>query len=105
MSFMARRSLDSHGGFLRAQLTSALAVLDLGYGPRTITCNIASAVSPGCVVGLDLPEAILRQPRPEDAELVGHPLGRACTPAVSLAQLASGANRSTMLPSGSRTVA
>jgi hypothetical protein len=103
---MARRSLDSHGGFVRPQLTSAVAVLDVGHGSRTITCDIASVVSPGCVVGLDLaggdapPSSTPRTLSSWD--ILGDVRAHA---AVSVAQLASGANRSTMLPSGSRTVA
>jgi hypothetical protein len=103
---MARRSLDRRGGFVRPQLTSALALLDAGYGQRTITCDIASAVGPGCGVGLDLaggdaPPSWVRW-TPSSWDILWDVRAHA---AVSLAQLASGANRSTMLPSGSRTVA
>jgi len=53
LSLMARRTLDSHGAFLRPHLRAGLRVLDIGCGPGSITAGIAAAVAPGEVVGID----------------------------------------------------
>lgn len=53
VAFMMRRSLDSHGQFFRAHLQPGLQVLDCGCGPGTISLDIAAAVAPGAVTGVD----------------------------------------------------
>jgi SAM-dependent methyltransferase len=51
--FMAKRTLDSHGGFFLPYLDEKTHVLDCGCGPGTITLGIARRVSPSEVVGVD----------------------------------------------------
>src|SRR5262245_22447185 len=51
--FMARRSLESHGGFFLPYLTPGVTVLDCGCGPGTITLGIAERVAPAAVIGVD----------------------------------------------------
>ena len=53
VEFMSRRTLASHGEFLVPYLSDDVTVLDCGCGPGTITCDIASNVSKGRVVGVD----------------------------------------------------
>ena len=50
---MAKRSLRSHGEFFLSYLTAGVSVLDCGCGPGSITLEIARAVRPGRVVGVD----------------------------------------------------
>jgi SAM-dependent methyltransferase len=53
-AFMARRTLASHGAFLRPFLWKGARVLDSGCGPGTITAGIAGCVAPGgSVYGID----------------------------------------------------
>lgn len=52
-TFMAARSLATHGQFFARHLTPGLSVLDCGCGPGAITLGIAQTVSPGPVVGVD----------------------------------------------------
>jgi SAM-dependent methyltransferase len=52
-ALMARRTLASHAAFLRPYLRSGLSVLDVGCGPGSITLEIAAAVAPGKVIGID----------------------------------------------------
>jgi ubiquinone/menaquinone biosynthesis C-methylase UbiE len=54
VDFMSKRSLQSHGQFFARYLESGLSVLDCGCGPGTVTLDIAEAVAPGRVVGLDI---------------------------------------------------
>ena len=51
--FMAKRSLQSHGEFFLPYLTAGVSVLDCGCGPGSITLDIAKAVRPGRVIGVD----------------------------------------------------
>ncbi len=51
--FMARRSLHSHGQFFLPFLKQGIEVLDLGCGPGSITLDLAAAVSPAMVRGID----------------------------------------------------
>ena len=53
LAFMSRRRLDPNGAFFKPFLQPGIAVLDCGCGPGTITCDIAQAIAPGRVVGLD----------------------------------------------------
>ncbi|MEV8378941.1 methyltransferase domain-containing protein [Kribbella sp. NPDC056861] len=53
VSFMARRSLQTHGQFFLPHLSPGLDVLDLGCGPGTISRDLAAAVEPGWVVAVD----------------------------------------------------
>jgi ubiquinone/menaquinone biosynthesis C-methylase UbiE len=54
VDFMSKRSLKSHGQFFAQYLSPGLSVLDCGCGPGTLTLDIAEAVAPGRVVGVDL---------------------------------------------------
>lgn len=56
-SFMAQRSLDSHGAFFRPYLEPSHVVLDAGCGPGTVTLGLAAAVSPGRVHGVDFADS------------------------------------------------
>lgn len=60
LAFMSRRRLDPNGAFFKPYLRPGIAVLDCGCGPGTITCDIARAVSPGQVTGLDASPEQLR---------------------------------------------
>lgn len=53
LAFVGRRRLDTHGGFFSSQLQAGQRVLDCGCGPGSMTCDIAAAVAPGEVVGID----------------------------------------------------
>lgn len=53
LAFVGRRRLDSHGAFFQSHLHAGLRVLDCGCGPGSMTCDIAAAVRPGEVVGID----------------------------------------------------
>jgi SAM-dependent methyltransferase len=59
--FMAKRSLDSHGGFFLPHLTPGVSVLDCGCGPGSITLDIARAVHPGRVAGVDFGASQIEQ--------------------------------------------
>jgi len=59
--FMAKRSLESHGGFFRDYLHPNLTVLDCGCGPGSITLGIGRAVAPGRVVGADFGASQIEQ--------------------------------------------
>ncbi|KAB2383664.1 class I SAM-dependent methyltransferase [Actinomadura montaniterrae] len=53
IEFMAGRRAATHARFFLPHLTPGTTVLDLGCGPGTITADLAAAVAPGQVVGLD----------------------------------------------------
>lgn len=50
----AKRTLDNTVPDLRSYLTSGLRVLDVGCGPGSITLDVAEAVAPGQITGLDI---------------------------------------------------
>jgi SAM-dependent methyltransferase len=54
--FMARRTIESHGGFFLPYLTPGISVLDCGCGPGSITLSIATRIGNGRVVGVDFGE-------------------------------------------------
>ncbi len=62
-SFMASRDLESHGFFLAPLLQGGFDVLDAGCGPATISADLADAVFPGKVTGLDISSSELDQGR------------------------------------------
>lgn len=45
VSFVSKRSLDSHGAFFESYLSQGLSVLDCGCGPGSITADIAKGCS------------------------------------------------------------
>lgn len=54
LAALASRNLESEGAFVLPWLRPGLDVLDLGCGPGTITLDLAAAVLPGRVVGIEL---------------------------------------------------
>jgi ubiquinone/menaquinone biosynthesis C-methylase UbiE len=63
VAFMSRRRLDPDAAFFRPLLRAGLSVLDCGCGPGSISCDIAAAVAPGPVVGLDASDSQLELAR------------------------------------------
>jgi ubiquinone/menaquinone biosynthesis C-methylase UbiE len=57
------RTLAAHARFMIPHLRAGLRVIDCGCGPGSITCDIAQAVVPGEVVGIDIAEAQLDRAR------------------------------------------
>lgn len=47
------RTAENSAGYLLPQLRRGMAVLDIGCGPGTITADLARAVGPGPVLGID----------------------------------------------------
>lgn len=66
--FMAKRTLESHGGFFVPYLRRGDCVLDCGCGPGTISLGIASMVAPGLVTGIDVAASQVHQARQQAAE-------------------------------------
>lgn len=56
VSFMAQRTLESHGAFVLPSLNDGMEFLDCGCGPGTITCDIAALLPNSTVVGVDASE-------------------------------------------------
>ncbi|KKY15040.1 putative ubie coq5 [Phaeomoniella chlamydospora] len=59
----ARRTAQNSFAFLLPHIRPAHTILDLGCGPGTITCDIASLVPQGRVIGTDAVEDVLVQAR------------------------------------------
>jgi len=57
------RTAANSAAYLLPHLTSGTEVLDVGCGPGTITCDLARAVSPGRVVGVDAAEQVVAEAR------------------------------------------
>ena len=64
------RTVANSAAYLLAHLVPGLDVLDVGCGPGTITCDLARAVAPGRVVGIDAAAEIIETAR-ADAEEAG----------------------------------
>ena len=65
--FMAKRTLESHGGFFVPYLEPGLSVLDCGCGPGSITLGISKRVSPAEVVGIDFVQSQIERAHAEAA--------------------------------------
>lgn len=52
-NFMMRRRLETHGAFFKKMLKESANLLDCGCGPGSITLDLASALYPGQVTGID----------------------------------------------------
>lgn len=70
VSFMAQRSLDSHGGFFASYIEPSHVVLDAGCGPGSISLGLAAAASSGRVHGVDFGESQVSAAR-ANAEAAG----------------------------------
>ncbi len=53
VSFMARRRAATHAAFFIPYLRAGMRLLDAGCGPGTMTLDLARAVAPATVVGID----------------------------------------------------
>ena len=62
--------MESHGAFFLPHITDDMSILDCGFGPGTITCDIAERVPRGKVVGVDVDESQVRVAR-ENADKRG----------------------------------
>ena len=52
--WMSRRTAEEYADFFLPHLRSGMRLLDVGSGPGTITLDLAQAVAPGEVVGIDI---------------------------------------------------
>lgn len=57
------RTAANSAGYLLPHLRSGLDLLDIGCGPGTITTELAAAVAPGRVVGIDREPAVIDEAR------------------------------------------
>jgi ubiquinone/menaquinone biosynthesis C-methylase UbiE len=51
--FIAKRTLDTHGAFFKPYLRPGMKLLDCGCGPGAIALDLARAIFPGTVIGID----------------------------------------------------
>jgi len=65
VSFMTRRSAETHAAFFLPHLRAGMRLLDCGCGPGTITRGLAARVAPGEAVGVDLEASQLELARKE----------------------------------------
>jgi len=57
------RTAENSAGYLLDHLRPGLALLDVGCGPGTITCDLATRVAPGPVIGVDTSEEVVAEAR------------------------------------------
>jgi len=62
------RTAANSAAYLLPHLAPGLDLLDVGCGPGTITCDLARAVAPGRVVGVDASAEVLDQARARAAD-------------------------------------
>lgn len=53
INFMAQRTAQFHAAFFLPYLHPGMDVLDCGCGPGTITLDLANAIAPGTITGID----------------------------------------------------
>jgi ubiquinone/menaquinone biosynthesis C-methylase UbiE len=54
LSYMAKRTADTHASFFLEQLQRGWRILDAGCGPGTITLGLGRKVAPGQMIGIDV---------------------------------------------------
>ena len=59
------RTAANSAAYLLASLKPGMSLLDVGCGPGNITADLAGVVSPGNVVGLDMPADLMRDAQAE----------------------------------------
>lgn len=57
----ARRTAADSAAYLLPHLDTGMSLLDVGCGPGTITLDLAAAVAPGAVIGVDLEPLVIEQ--------------------------------------------
>jgi SAM-dependent methyltransferase len=57
------RTAENSAGFLLPHLSIGDSLLDIGCGPGTVTLDLARAVAPGRVIGIDLAETVIDDAR------------------------------------------
>src|SRR6478735_12687773 len=57
----AARTAENSAAFVLPHLTPGTALLDVGCGPGSITCDFAALVNPGHVTGLDRSPDVIAQ--------------------------------------------
>jgi ubiquinone/menaquinone biosynthesis C-methylase UbiE len=62
------RTAESDAGFLLSYIKKTDYILDLGCGPGTITTGFARYASEGKIVGIDIPEDVVRKAKVLAAE-------------------------------------
>jgi 2-polyprenyl-3-methyl-5-hydroxy-6-metoxy-1,4-benzoquinol methylase len=62
------RTAENSAAYLLPHLQAGMTVLDLGCGPGTVTCDLATRVAPGEVLGIDLSAAVIDEARSTAAE-------------------------------------
>ncbi len=67
------RTAANSAAYLLPRLRSGMALLDVGCGPGTITCDLARQVAPGRVVGIDRSASVIDEARSAAAAAVGSP--------------------------------
>jgi ubiquinone/menaquinone biosynthesis C-methylase UbiE len=67
----ATRTLADSGAYLIPHLRPGMTVLDVGCGPGSITADLARAVAPGTVTGLDRSPDVVAEAARLHAELPG----------------------------------
>jgi SAM-dependent methyltransferase len=65
------RTAANSAGYLLDHLAPGDDLLDVGCGPGTITCDLARAVAPGRVVGVDAAPAVVAEARARAADVPG----------------------------------
>jgi ubiquinone/menaquinone biosynthesis C-methylase UbiE len=62
------RTAANSAAYLLPRLAPGLDLLDVGCGPGTLTCDLARAVAPGRVVGIDAADGVVEEARAAAAD-------------------------------------